>query len=151
MDRWWRLQAANALRKRHRIRVKGAGRVPPPLQSFEELAAVPGCPPGLIEALQGDPLQGGLGCATPTPIQRQAVSVLLAGLELLAVAPTGASAPTEFSLVTPPLETQRRIAQDRGAAHGWCCQPSRSCGTHSIAAAAAVSNVQGLGWRLTWL
>mmetsp|Transcript_7095 Transcript_7095/g.20780 ORF Transcript_7095/g.20780 Transcript_7095/m.20780 type:complete len:522 (-) Transcript_7095:3668-5233(-) len=103
-------EADNALRKRHRIRVKGSGRVPPPLRSWHDLAAVPGCPPGLVPSLQG-----GLGCAAPTPIQRQAVPVLLAGRELLAVAPTG-SGKTLAYLIPLVMSLTRRRYQSRVAA-----------------------------------
>lgn len=75
-------QADNALRKQHRIKVTG-GKAPPPLRSFQQLQAQLMCPPGLQAALAA------IGCQDPTPIQRQAISILLAGREVLAVAPTG--------------------------------------------------------------
>lgn len=79
------------MRKRHRIRVKG-GDAPTPLRSFEQLQARPGCPPGLAATLAG------LGCRQPTPIQQQAIPVLLARREILAVAPTGARSPVSLIL-----------------------------------------------------
>lgn len=76
------MQADNVLRKRHRIKVIG-GKVPPPLRSFQQLRSQPRCPAGLQATLAG------IGCTVPTAIQRQAVPILLAGREVLAVAPTG--------------------------------------------------------------
>lgn len=76
------MQADNVLRKQHRIKVAG-GDTPPPLRSFEQLQSHKRCPPGLQAALAT------IGCRVPTPIQRQAIPVLLAGREVLAVAPTG--------------------------------------------------------------
>lgn len=70
------------LRKRHRIKVSG-GSVPPPLRSFQQLQSQPGSLAGLQATLAG------IGCTVPTAIQRQAVPILLAGREVLAVAPTG--------------------------------------------------------------
>lgn len=85
------VQAANALRKRFRIKVKGGGgaAIPPPLRNFAALESSPGCPIQLTDTLGSQ-----LGCLTPTPIQRQTVPAMLAGLELLAVAPTGPSTHT---------------------------------------------------------
>ena len=56
------------------------------------------------------------GFLDPTPIQRQAIPLLLAGREVLAVAPTGA----QFTLCTP------LIWQDTGmlAACGACARRS---------------------------
>ena len=76
------MQADNVLRKRHRIKVTGGG-VPPPLRSFQQLQSQPRCPVGLQATLAR------IGCTVPTAIQRQAIPILLAGREVLAVAPTG--------------------------------------------------------------
>jgi hypothetical protein len=75
-------QADNVLRKRHRIKVAG-GSVQPPLRSFQQLQSQPRCPPGLQATLTG------MGCLQPTPVQSQAIPILLAGREVLVVAPTG--------------------------------------------------------------
>jgi ATP-dependent RNA helicase DDX52/ROK1 len=75
-------EAANVLRKQHRIKVAG-GAAPAPLGTFAELRERHAAPPRLLENL------GLGGFAEPTPIQRQAIPALLDGRELLAVAPTG--------------------------------------------------------------
>lgn len=99
------VQADNALRKQHRIKVAG-GDVPPPLRSFEQLQSQPRCPPGLQAALAS------IGCQAPTPIQRQAIPVLLAGREVLAVAPTGefrTKMPTEQCASASHQHLARRV------------------------------------------
>ena len=75
-------EADNAVRKHYRIKASGYD-PPPPLRSFKQLVSKLGAPSGLLRNLQ----QGGF--EEPTPIQRQAIPILLAGRELLAVAPTG--------------------------------------------------------------
>ena len=92
-------EAANALRKKYKIRIRdagGEGRCPPPLSSgFGELAArYPGR--GCGKMLLGRLAEAGF--ETPTPIQRQAIPALLENRELLAVAPTGSGKTLAFLL-----------------------------------------------------
>ena len=92
-------EAANALRKKHKIRVRdagGEGRCPPPLSSgFAEIARrypTMGCGKMLLSRLKE------AGFDEPTPIQRQAIPSLLENHELLAVAPTGSGKTLAFLL-----------------------------------------------------
>eukprot|EP00887_Chlorella_sp_A99_P000722 scaffold5.g722.t1 len=77
-------EEANVLRKAHRIKVAGSA-PPAPLRGFAELesGAHGAAPRRLLRNLAES------GFAEPTPIQRQATPALLAGRELLAIAPTG--------------------------------------------------------------
>jgi ATP-dependent RNA helicase DDX52/ROK1 len=76
-------EADNAVRKHYRIKAVGYD-VPAPLRSFRQMMTKLKCPSGLVNILKKE------GYREPTPIQRQAIPVLMAGRELLAVAPTGA-------------------------------------------------------------
>lgn len=108
---------AQAARKAHKIKVKG-GDVPPPISSFASL---------------GDSMRKYLlrnieeaGYTTPTPIQMQAIPILLAERELMAIAPTGShfAPPCHGSrLVTPALTT---AVQVRARQLHICCQFSVS-------------------------
>ena len=75
-------EADNAVRKHYRIKVAGYD-PPAPLRSFQQLVSKLGAPSGLLRNIRQN------GYEQPTPIQRQAIPAILAGRELLAVAPTG--------------------------------------------------------------
>ncbi|KNA03200.1 hypothetical protein SOVF_211460 [Spinacia oleracea] len=77
------------LRKDHKIHISGSN-VPSPLQSFEELNTRYGCKPYILRNLAE------LGYKEPTPIQRQAIPVLLSGRECFACAPTGSGKTLAF-------------------------------------------------------
>ncbi|XP_057534540.1 DEAD-box ATP-dependent RNA helicase 57 [Amaranthus tricolor] len=77
------------LRKEHGIHISGSN-VPSPLQSFEELSTRYGCKPYLLRNFAA------LGYKEPTPIQRQAIPVLLSGRECFASAPTGSGKTLAF-------------------------------------------------------
>ena len=87
-------QAANLLRKRHGIKVTG-GTAPSPLASFDELGVVYKCSKRLLAKLEEH------GWHEPTPIQRQAIPVLLKRRELFAIAPTGGEAWSAASILKP--------------------------------------------------
>ncbi|CAJ1894545.1 unnamed protein product [Sphenostylis stenocarpa] len=76
-------------RKQHNIHVSGYN-VPSPLQSFDELKLRYNCPSYLLRNLKE------LGFREPTPIQRQAIPVLLDGGECFACAPTGSGKTLAF-------------------------------------------------------
>jgi ATP-dependent RNA helicase DDX52/ROK1 len=84
-------EEANVLRKAHRIKVAGTA-PPPPLRSFADLNGMYGAPPRLLAHLAQEQF------LEPTPIQRQAISAMLARRELLAVAPTGSGKTLSFLL-----------------------------------------------------
>jgi ATP-dependent RNA helicase DDX52/ROK1 len=88
-------EADNAVRKHYRIKVSGYDPAPP-LRSFKQLVTKHAVPSGLVRILHKS------GFDQPTPIQRQAVPVLLAKRELLAVAPTG-SGKTLVSAAVPDI------------------------------------------------
>jgi superfamily II RNA helicase len=98
--RWSKIEeAANVLRKKHKIRVRdagGEGRCPPPLSlGFAEIRKrypTMGCGKMLLSRLKE------AGFDEPTPIQRQAIPLLLENHELLAVAPTGSGKTLAFLL-----------------------------------------------------
>ncbi|KAK7245162.1 hypothetical protein RIF29_39997 [Crotalaria pallida] len=81
-------------RKKHNIHVSGYN-VPSPLQSFDELKSRYKCKSYLLRNLAE------LGFKEPTPIQRQAIPVLLQGRECFACAPTGSG--KTFAFVCPML------------------------------------------------
>lgn len=80
------LQAANVLRKRQKIKV--SGRAPAPMLTFGGLAHQYALPQRLMRNLQQ------AGWHQPSAVQQQAIPALLAGRELLVVAPTGGPACT---------------------------------------------------------
>eukprot|EP00897_Mesotaenium_endlicherianum_P001348 jgi/Mesen1/1240/ME000129S00344 len=84
-----RLEAIALLRKEHRIHVRGQDAAPP-LQSFDELASIYGCRDYLLQNLKA------MGLRDPSPIQRQAIPVLLSGREVFACAPTGSGKTVAF-------------------------------------------------------
>jgi len=97
-------EAANILRKTHKIRVAGASNsCPPPLATFEDLRTAHGLGRKMLERLRE------AGFHEPTPIQRQAIPILLEGSELLAVAPTGSGKTLAFLL---PMVTKLASKDD---------------------------------------
>lgn len=85
------IERAAILRKRFDIHISGLN-VPAPLESFEELVSRYGCDSYLVGNLSK------LGYQEPTPIQRQAISILLSGRECFACAPTGSGKTLAFLL-----------------------------------------------------
>ncbi|KAL1351862.1 hypothetical protein HN51_015731 [Arachis hypogaea] len=81
-------------RKKNNIHVAGYN-VPSPLQSFDELKTRYKCPRYLLRNITE------LGFKEPTPIQRQAIPVLLQDRECFACAPTGSG--KTFAFVCPML------------------------------------------------
>ncbi|XP_023005802.1 DEAD-box ATP-dependent RNA helicase 57 [Cucurbita maxima] len=76
-------------RKKYNIHVSG-NNVPSPLQNFAELSTRYECDPYILHNLVE------LGFKEPTPIQRQAIPVLLSGRECFACAPTGSGKTLAF-------------------------------------------------------
>ncbi|XVE48467.1 hypothetical protein DITRI_Ditri01bG0004500 [Diplodiscus trichospermus] len=89
-----KLEADSILRKKYNIHVSG-NNVASPLKSFAELSSVYGCESYLLHNFAE------LGFKEPTPIQRQAIPVLLSGRECFACAPTGSGKTLAF--VSPML------------------------------------------------
>ncbi|KAK7871278.1 hypothetical protein R5R35_007560 [Gryllus longicercus] len=78
------------LRKKHRITVVGKD-VPEPVEAFEQLKDY-GISPELIQRLHE------CNYAVPTPIQMQAIPLMLQGRQILACAPTGSGKTVAFLL-----------------------------------------------------
>ncbi|GIM09618.1 hypothetical protein Vretimale_13458, partial [Volvox reticuliferus] len=97
-------EEANLIRKALRIKVTGTD-VPQPLKSFAELATRYKVSRRLVAVLRSS------GFSCPTPIQRQAIPALMAGRELLAVAPTGSGKTLAFLI---PLLANLRALRARG-------------------------------------
>jgi ATP-dependent RNA helicase DDX52/ROK1 len=81
-------------RKQYSIHVSG-NNIPPPLKSFAELSSRYGCEGYILRNLAE------LGFKEPTPIQRQAIPILLSGRECFACAPTGSG--KTFAFICPML------------------------------------------------
>lgn len=80
-DEWSRLQ----------IKVKGS-QIPRPVPTFDEMAISPEIKPVLLRNIEASDWK------EPTPIQMQAIPILLANRDLLASAPTGRSSLSSLSL-----------------------------------------------------
>ncbi|KAB1223916.1 DEAD-box ATP-dependent RNA helicase 57 [Morella rubra] len=90
-------------RKKYNIHISG-NNIPTPLQNFAELSSRYGCEPYLIRNLAK------MGFKEPTPIQRQAIPVLLSGQECFACAPTGSGKTLAF--VCPMLMKLKHASND---------------------------------------
>ncbi|KAL4205425.1 hypothetical protein AMTRI_Chr01g137230 [Amborella trichopoda] len=97
------IEQAALLRKKYGIHIAGQT-VPSPLQNFEELRLRYRCRLYLMRNLEK------LGFSEPTPIQRQAIPVLLSGRECFACAPTGSGKTLAF--VLPILMKLKRASRD---------------------------------------
>ncbi|KAK4772969.1 hypothetical protein SAY87_027988 [Trapa incisa] len=90
-------------RKKLNIHVSGT-KIPSPLQDFAELKTRHGCKSYLLRNISK------LGYKEPTPIQRQAIPVLLSGRECFACAPTGSGKTMAF--VCPILMKLKDATKD---------------------------------------
>ncbi|CAH1232663.1 DDX52 [Branchiostoma lanceolatum] len=89
-------------RNKKRIHVQGAD-IPAPVTSFQELQGVYGIHAQILNNLQG------LGYDEPTPIQMQAIPLMLQRREILACAPTGSGKTAAFILpILHHLQEPRR-------------------------------------------
>ncbi|KAI9154394.1 hypothetical protein LWI28_025715 [Acer negundo] len=90
-------------RKKYSIHVSGTN-VPSPLKTFAELSSRYGCESYLLHNLAE------LGFKEPTPIQRQAIPVLLSDRECFACAPTGSGKTLAF--LCPMLMKLKHASKD---------------------------------------
>ncbi|KZV14333.1 DEAD-box ATP-dependent RNA helicase 57 [Dorcoceras hygrometricum] len=98
------LERDNLFRKKHNIHVSRRN-IPSPLQkSFAELQSRYNSKSYLLRNLAG------LGFEEPTPIQRQAIPVMLSGRECFACAPTGSG--KTFAFVCPILMKLQHALKD---------------------------------------
>ncbi|XP_077360419.1 putative ATP-dependent RNA helicase DDX52 [Festucalex cinctus] len=84
-------EKVNRLRSRHRINVHGSD-TPDPVSTFEELQSEYQLDPRLLQNLRD------AGLSAPTPIQMQAIPLMMHGREILACAPTGSGKTLAFCL-----------------------------------------------------
>ncbi|KAK9290553.1 hypothetical protein L1049_008723 [Liquidambar formosana] len=91
------------LRKKYNIHVSG-NNVPSPVQNFADLSSRYQCDSYLLHNLAE------LGFKEPTPIQRQAIPILLSGRECFACAPTGSG--KTFAFVCPMLMKLKHSSTD---------------------------------------
>ncbi|KAD5803144.1 hypothetical protein E3N88_14504 [Mikania micrantha] len=90
-------------RKKHNIHTSGSN-IPSPLQDFSELKSRYECKPYILRNLAE------LGIKEPTPIQMQAIPILVSGRECFACAPTGSGKTLAF--VCPMLLKLKRASKD---------------------------------------
>ncbi|TPX30145.1 hypothetical protein SmJEL517_g06222 [Synchytrium microbalum] len=98
-------KSAKDIRKDHRIRVFGND-IPTPITKFEDLTARY----KLRKFIQRNLTQSEY--TTPTPIQMQAIPLMLEGRQVMACAPTGSGKTLAF--VLPILQTLKGPAADKG-------------------------------------
>uniref|UniRef100_A0A8C0VLG9 Probable ATP-dependent RNA helicase DDX52 n=1 Tax=Cyanistes caeruleus TaxID=156563 RepID=A0A8C0VLG9_CYACU len=94
----------NRFRNQHRINVQGTD-LPDPIATFDQLQEEYKVHPKIIENIQA------AGFQVPTPIQMQAIPVMLHGRELLASAPTGSGKTLAFCI---PLLTHLKQPRNKG-------------------------------------
>ncbi|XP_065503173.1 probable ATP-dependent RNA helicase DDX52 [Caloenas nicobarica] len=99
-----RREKINRFRNKHRINVQGTD-LPDPIATFDQLQKEYKIHPKIIENIQA------AGFQVPTPIQMQAIPVMLHGRELLASAPTGSGKTLAFCI---PLLAHLKQPRNKG-------------------------------------
>uniref|UniRef100_A0A8B9GIZ2 Probable ATP-dependent RNA helicase DDX52 n=3 Tax=Amazona TaxID=12929 RepID=A0A8B9GIZ2_9PSIT len=99
-----RRQKVNHFRNQHKISVQGTD-LPDPIATFDQLQKEYKIHPKIMENIQA------AGFRVPTPIQMQAIPVMLHGRELLASAPTGSGKTLAFCI---PLLTHLKQPRNKG-------------------------------------
>ncbi|KAM8991358.1 putative ATP-dependent RNA helicase DDX52 [Ara ararauna] len=99
-----RRQKINHFRNQHKISVQGTD-LPDPIATFDQLQKEYKIHPKIMENIQA------AGFQVPTPIQMQAIPVMLHGRELLASAPTGSGKTLAFCI---PLLTHLKQPRNKG-------------------------------------
>ncbi|KFP75679.1 putative ATP-dependent RNA helicase DDX52, partial [Apaloderma vittatum] len=99
-----RREKINRFRNKHRINVQGTD-LPDPVATFDQLQKEYKIHPKIMENIQA------AGFQVPTPIQMQAIPVMLHGRELLASAPTGSGKTLAFCI---PLLTHLKQPRNKG-------------------------------------
>lgn len=98
------IESIKQLKKIHQIHTSGSD-IPAPIQSFENLISQYKVDSYLIENLM-KPVPEGCGFNSPTPIQMQAIPILLKNREILACALTGSGKSAAF--IVPILATLKK-------------------------------------------
>ncbi|XP_069729993.1 probable ATP-dependent RNA helicase DDX52 [Phaenicophaeus curvirostris] len=99
-----RREKINRFRNRHKISVQGTD-LPDPIATFDQLQKEYKIHPKIMENVQA------AGFQVPTPIQMQAIPVMLHGRELLASAPTGSGKTLAFCI---PLLAHLKQPRNKG-------------------------------------
>uniref|UniRef100_A0A8B9TEZ1 Probable ATP-dependent RNA helicase DDX52 n=1 Tax=Anas platyrhynchos TaxID=8839 RepID=A0A8B9TEZ1_ANAPL len=99
-----RREKINRFRNQHKINVQGTD-LPDPIATFEQLQKEYKIHPKIMENVRA------AGFQVPTPIQMQAIPVMLHGRELLASAPTGSGKTLAFCI---PLLTHLKQPMNKG-------------------------------------
>ncbi|NWQ82771.1 DDX52 helicase, partial [Columbina picui] len=99
-----RREKINRFRNKHRINVQGTD-LPDPIATFDQLQKEYKIHPKIMENIQA------AGFQVPTPIQMQAIPVMLHGRELLASAPTGSGKTLAFCV---PLLAHLKQPRNKG-------------------------------------
>ncbi|KAM6315488.1 putative ATP-dependent RNA helicase DDX52 [Podargus strigoides] len=99
-----RREKINRFRNQHRISVQGTD-LPDPVATFDQLQKEYNIHPKIMENVRA------AGFRVPTPIQMQAIPVMLHGRELLASAPTGSGKTLAFCI---PLLTHLKQPRNKG-------------------------------------
>ncbi|XP_051491919.1 probable ATP-dependent RNA helicase DDX52 [Apus apus] len=99
-----RREKINRFRNQHKINVQGTD-LPDPIATFDQLQKEYNIHPKIMENIQA------AGFRVPTPIQMQAIPVMLHGRELLASAPTGSGKTLAFCV---PLLAHLRQPRNKG-------------------------------------
>ncbi|XP_006138682.2 putative ATP-dependent RNA helicase DDX52 [Pelodiscus sinensis] len=94
----------NHFRNKHKISIQGTD-LPEPIATFEQLQAEYKIHPKIMQNIQA------AGFQVPTPIQMQAIPVMLHSRELLASAPTGSGKTLAFSI---PILTHLKQPMNKG-------------------------------------
>ena len=132
-----RLRALKQLRKQHQIHIHGPD-VPDPFTAFTELTAL-GLPSHVLNNITAPPPHG-LGFDDPTPIQMQAIPVMVAGRECIGCAPTGSGKsvayllPLLISMYTAAAKAKESKRKDRarevaGGVHAIVIAPTKELAT----------------------
>ncbi|KAK2537340.1 hypothetical protein Q9233_002644 [Columba guinea] len=99
-----RREKINRFRNKHRINIQGTD-LPDPIATFDQLQKEYKIHPKIMENIQA------AGFQVPTPIQMQAIPVMLHGRELLASAPTGSGKTLAFCI---PLLAHLKQPRNKG-------------------------------------
>ncbi|KAG8122679.1 hypothetical protein E2320_018179, partial [Naja naja] len=99
-----RQEKINHFRNKHKIYIQGTD-LPDPIASFEELGREYKIHSKIMENIEA------AGFQIPTPIQMQAIPIMLHGRELLACAPTGSGKTLAFSI---PILTHLKQPMNKG-------------------------------------
>uniref|UniRef100_A0A669DRT7 ATP-dependent RNA helicase n=1 Tax=Oreochromis niloticus TaxID=8128 RepID=A0A669DRT7_ORENI len=128
-------EKVNRIRAQNRINVHGCD-IPDPVCTFEELQSEYRLNPRVLQNLRD------AGLSSPTPIQMQAMPLMMHGRELLACAPTGSGKTLAFCL---PLLAQLQQPANQGF-RGVIISPTRELASQTYRELLRLS--EGVGFRV---